>query len=201
MAKKDPRVDAYIEKSPDYAKPILKHLRTLVHKGCPEVVETIKWSRPHFEHQGVMCGMVAFKEYCVFGFWKPTLLKIGGKPLAEELTGMGQFGRIASVKDLPGDATIVNLVKQAAKLNEDGVTPERAPRTAKGEVKVPDYFMAAIRKNKKALAAFDAFPPSHRREYVEWITEAKGDDTRQRRIASALEWMAEGKPRNWKYAR
>jgi hypothetical protein len=199
MGKKDERVDAYIAKSQPFARPILEHLRTLVHEGCPGVEETMKWSFPHFMYKGMLCSMASFKQHCAFGFWKGALIA-GAPGLGRE--AMGQFGRITAVGDLPGDKDIVRLVQQAAKLNDDGV---KTPRVRKPELprraapKPPAEFLASIRKNKKALATYEAFSPSHKREYVEWIAEAKGEDTRKRRIATAVEWMAEGKGRNWKY--
>jgi hypothetical protein len=188
MGKKDPRVDAYIAKSPAFAKPILTHIRARVHDAVPDVVETMKWSVPHFEYKGPMCGMAAFKAHCRFGFMK---LGEANSPSVE---------KIESLEDLPADRVLDRLLKRAAALNEQGVKMARTARP-KPPLKVPSYFMAAVRKNKKAAAAFNAFPPSHKREYVEWIAEAKSDETRQKRLETALQWMAEGKPRNWKYMR
>jgi uncharacterized protein YdeI (YjbR/CyaY-like superfamily) len=194
MGKKDARVDAYIAKSPEFAQPILNHLRAIVHDGCPGVVETIKWSVPHFDFEGAsLCGMAAFKAHCRFGFFKAALLGDGAS--------YSQFGYITLVADLPPRRTLLKLVKDAARLNEAGVKVTRAPNAPKAPVEVPDVLMKALRRDKRALAAFNAFPPSHKREYVEWITEAKRDETRQKRIDTALTWMAEGKPRNWKYMR
>lgn len=198
MGSKDPRVDAYIEKAQPFARPILKHLRKAVHTGCPDVVETMKWSFPHFDYKGIFCGMAAFKAHCTFGFWKASLLEgLAGT----DKDAMGQFGRITSLDDLPHEKKLVALVKQAAKLNDEGVKVKREPKAPKSPVRVPAYFEAALKKNKKAQTAFDAFSPSHRREYVEWITEAKQEATCQRRMATALEWIAEGKSRNWQYER
>jgi uncharacterized protein YdeI (YjbR/CyaY-like superfamily) len=190
----DPRVDAYIAKSADFAKPILEHLRAIVHEACPGVGETLRWGIPSFTHDGLLCSMGAFKGHCTFGFWKGELLG-----LEREAGGMGHFGRITSIKDLPAKSTLVKLVKQAARLNEEGVKAPARQRVARPDVDVPDYFMAALKKNRKALAAFEAFPPSHRREYVEWLTEAKREETRQRRLETAITQIAEGKPQNWKY--
>lgn len=198
MATKDPRVDAYIAKSADFAKPILKHLRKIVHAGCPQVVENIKWSMPHFDYKGVMAGMGAFKEYCVFGFWKSELV-LPPEQNAEK-SAMGSFGCIKSVADLPSDKTLIGYVKKAAALNDAGIkAPWQANRRKKAPFTVPDYFTAALKKNAKARKTFEDFSPSHRREYVEWVAEAKRDETRQKRLATTLEWLAEGKPRNWKY--
>jgi uncharacterized protein YdeI (YjbR/CyaY-like superfamily) len=157
----------------------------------------MKWSAPHFMYQGMLCGMQAFKEHCAFGFWKGSLIEGLG---ARGEDAMGHFGRITSIQDLPPQKTLIGLVTQAAALNEQGVKVERTARRKKA-VEPPEDLVSALRKNKKALAAFQAFSPSHRREYVEWIGEAKRDDTRQRRLATAIEWLSEGKPRNWKYGR
>ncbi len=196
MGKKDPRVDAYIGKSQPFAKPILRYIRKAVHAGCPGVEETLKWSMPHFDYKGVMCGMAAFKRHCGFGFWKARLLEGVGDKGAE---AMGQFGCIKSIDDLPPEKKLIALVKQAARLNEEGVKAPRPKTAPKGALAVPGYFSAALKKNRKAQAAFDALSPSHKREYVEWITEAKQEATRARRMATALAWLAEGKSRNWKY--
>jgi uncharacterized protein YdeI (YjbR/CyaY-like superfamily) len=200
MGKKDPRVDAYIAKSPAFAKPILTHLREVIHEGCPEVTETIKWSTPTFDYHGIMVGIAAFKQYCTLGFWKAPLLTLDGKPVSKEMeSGAGQFGKLTTIKDLPARSKLVKLVKDAAKLNELGVNLPRAPRKAPKPVQVPADLTRALQKNAKARAIFEAFPPSHKREYVQWIVEAKTDETRQRRLDQAVEWIAEGKQRNWKY--
>jgi uncharacterized protein YdeI (YjbR/CyaY-like superfamily) len=198
MPNKDPRVDAYIEKSADFAKPILTHLRKLVHKASPKVSETVKWGMPAFEYKGIVCGMAAFKEHCTFGFWKQSLLDYDG--FSSEKTAMGSFGRLTSKKDLPSDETIVQLVQQAVELNEKGVKAAKAkPATAKKELVVPDYLTAALKKNKVAQNNFEKFPYSCKKEYVEWITEAKTEPTREKRLATTIEWLSEGKRRNWKY--
>jgi uncharacterized protein YdeI (YjbR/CyaY-like superfamily) len=194
MGTKDPRIDAYIAKAPAFAKPILAHLRQLVHRGCPDVVETIKWSCPHFDYKGMMCGMAAFKSHCSFGFWN------GALDVPEKQGAMGNFGPLKLLADLPKDSRIVRWVKEAAALNEAGVKRRPLRRTKpRRNIAMPRDLSAALKRNAKARATFEAFSPSHRREYLEWITEAKTDETRQRRLATALEWMAEGKSRNWKY--
>jgi len=199
MGKKDPRVDAYIAKSADFARPILTRLRKLVHAGCPNVEETMKWSFPHFDYNGMMCSMAAFKQHCAFGFWKGKLI-LGKEGTSEE--AMGQFGRITGLSDLPNDKTIIGYVKKAVRLNDEGIKlPSRPKARTKREFTIPDCFSAALRKNKKALATFESFSPSHQREYVEWITEAKTEDTRKLRRETTLEWLSEGKRRNWKYVR
>ena len=200
MGKKDPRVDAYIAKSPDFAKPILTYLREVIHEGCPAVVETIKWSTPTFDHHGIIAGIASFKQYCTLGFWKAPLLMLDGKPVSRKMeSGTGQFGKLTSIKDLPARSKLVKLVKDAAKLNESGVNLPRPPRKAAAPVEVPPALIKALQKNAKARAVFEAFAPSHKREYVQWIVEAKTDETRQRRLDQAVEWIAAGKQRNWKY--
>jgi len=201
MPSLDRRVDEYISKSADFAKPILIHLRQLVHKTCPDVQETIKWGFPHFDYKGPMCHMASFKHHCVFGFWKAALMK--DKSLIENAkseTAMGHLGKLTSLKDLPSDKKLIANIKEAMKLNDAGIkiTSVKKP-SVKKEIKTPDDFLAALKKNKKALAVFEGFSPSHKKEYVEWIIEAKRDETRNKRIKQAIDWMAEGKPRNWKY--
>ena len=199
MPTTDPRVDAYIDKSKDFAKPVLTHLRKLVHETCPDVKETLKWSMPSFEYKGILCGFASFKEHCTFGFWKQSLME--SDAFSETKTAMGSFGRITSLKDLPNDKAIIGIVHQAMELNDKGIN---VPKTKNGsragkEVVVPEMLTAALRKNKAARETFEKFPPSCRREYIEWITEAKTDATREKRLATTLEWLAEGKRRNWKY--
>jgi uncharacterized protein YdeI (YjbR/CyaY-like superfamily) len=198
MGTQDPRIDAYIAKSAAFAKPILTHLRKVVHSACPDVEETMKWSFPHFMYKGMLCSMASFKEHCAFGFWKNSLIVQNGGKATEE--AMGQFGRITKLADLPSQAVLSGYIKQAMKLNDDGVkTPARSKPARPKEVVVPDDLTAALARNKAAGATFEGFSPSHKREYVEWITEAKTEATRARRLETAMEWMAEGKPRNWKY--
>ena len=198
MGSKDPRLDAYISKSADFAKPILKHLRKIVHAGCPAVEETMKWSMPHFDYKGVMCGMAAFKEHCAFGFWKEAL--IFGREKTTEKTAMGSFGCIRSLADLPNEKTLIGYVKKAAALNEAGIkAPGRTQPKKREPLEVPADFSAALKTNATARKTFEAFPPSKRREYLEWVTEAKRDETRKERLATSIKWLAEGKPRHWKY--
>ena len=197
MGTRDPRIDAYIAKSPPFAQPILTYLRAVVHEACPSVQETVKWSAPHFDYPGMMCGMAAFKEHCAFGFWKASLVLGDKSGKAKE--AMGHFGRITSVDDLPPKKTLIRYIEKAMRLNEEGVQLKRPPKHPKNAIVAPAYFLAALKKNKKALASYEAFSPSHKREYLEWITEAKSEATRERRLADAVAWIAEGKPRNWKY--
>jgi uncharacterized protein YdeI (YjbR/CyaY-like superfamily) len=193
---KNPQIDAYIAKQRDFARPILEYLREVVHTACPEVTESLKWGCPHYEHHGLLGGMAAFKEHCRFILWKWELID----PLASPTDDEGAFGRITSIKDLPSKKVLISYVKKAAKLNEEGVTIPRAART-KPELPVPKELTAALKRNTAAKKTWDKFSPSHRREYIEWITEAKTDATREKRLATTLEQLAEGKSRNWKYER
>jgi uncharacterized protein YdeI (YjbR/CyaY-like superfamily) len=201
MGTRDPRIDAYIEKSADFARPILLHLREVVHAACPDVEETMKWSFPHFMYgDGILCSMASFKGHCAFGFWN------GGQVVGESSEAreraMGHFGRITSVKDLPPKKEIASYVKEAMKLKEAGVKRAAPSRTGRPkEVAVPEALAAALERNAEARAAFERFSPSHRREYAEWVAEAKTDATRERRVATTIEWVTEGKSRNWKYER
>ena len=201
MGKKDKRIDAYIAKAADFAKPILNHLRELVHTACPDVQETIKWSFPNFDYKGVFCSMAAFKEHCSFGFWKAAIMQDAEKLKENQETSMGHLGRIKSLADLPPDKVLIGYIKEAAKLNDEGVKLPPRQKSEKKELIIPDYFTKALNKNKTANKAFEAFSPSHKREYVEWITEAKTEETRNKRMARALEQMTEGKALNWKYER
>ena len=195
MGKKDPRIDIYIAGAAPFAKPILKHLRKVVHAGCPKVKETIKWRFPHFDYHGILCGMAAFKNHCTFGFWKSSL--VFGKGRGDE-QGMGQFGRITSMNDLPGEEVLIGYVRKAARLNEGGVK-EPSERRKKPPLKTPPDLAAALGRNGRARKSFESFSPSNRRDYIEWLTEAKREETRQKRLKTAIEWMSEGKVRNWKY--
>jgi len=201
MGTKDKRIDAYIAKSANFAQPILRELRAVVHEGCPEVEETMKWSFPHFMYKGILCSMAAFKEHCAFGFWKGSL--IVDEKENKSTDAMGQFGRITARQDLPSKRELLGYIKKAVQLHDEGVkTPARSkPQTGKKELKVPDYFMASLKKNKKALTVFEAFPYSKKKEYVEWVTEAKTEPTRERRLQTSMEWLSQGKSRNWKYER
>src|SRR6266545_6491465 len=201
MATRDPRIDAYIARSAAFAQPFLKHIRKLVHAACPEVEETLKWSIPHFVHKGILCSMAAFKHHCAFGFWKGALI-VGKDIGTTQDEAMGQFGRVTAISDLPADKVLIGYIKKAVQLNDTVVkVPARTKSKAKKELDVPHDLRAALKKNKKALAAFEDFSYSHKKEYVEWIAEAKREETRQQRLATAIEWMAEGKPRHWKYVK
>jgi uncharacterized protein YdeI (YjbR/CyaY-like superfamily) len=199
MPATDPRVDAYIDKSKDFAKPILDHIRELVHDACPEATETIKWNFPHFDYKGeMMCSMASFKEHCAFGFWKQALIENDAFPA--EKTAMGSFGRITSIKNLPSDKVMKKLIKDAMKLNDAGIKVQRAPVSKeKKELVVPDILLESLAKNDAAAETFNNFPYSKKKDYVVWITEAKSDATRDKRLATTIEWLAEGKSRMWKY--
>ena len=202
MIQKDKRIDDYILKSADFAKPILKHLRGLVHGACPNVEETIKWGFPHFDYKGMMCSMAAFKQHCAFGFWKTALMKDAKEMISQNDYAMGHMGKIRSLKDLPPDKKIIAWIKEAMKLNDDDVKlPERKKRDYSKEIEIPEILQNALLKNKTATAKFNNFSPSHKREYVEWINEAKTEDTKNKRVATTIEWLKEGKSRNWKYER
>lgn len=199
MGNRDPRVDAYIEKAAPFARPILTHLRDLVHATVPEVEEDVKWGMPAFMYKGILGGLASFKEHAAFNFWKHGLIFGGERP--EE--AMGSFGRITSLADLPPDEELAGYILRAKQLNDDGVkTPkrEKSPEEKK-EPPVPDELVAALEANPAALEHFTAFSPSKRKDYAEWITEAKTDATRRKRVDTAVEWIAEGKGRNWKYER
>lgn len=197
MPTTDSRIDDYIERSADFAKPILNHIRKLVHEAIPDVEEKIKWSMPFFDYKGPLCNMASFKQHCAFGFWKQSLLEQDAFPT--EKTAMGSFGRVTSVKDLPGDKLMIKLIRQAAKLNEDGVKIPKKPAKEKKELVVPDTLTAALKKNAKARKTFEEFPYSKRKDYIEWLDEAKTDATREKRLATTIQQLEEGKSRNWKY--
>ncbi|MBP1641436.1 MAG: hypothetical protein H6Q03_105 [Acidobacteria bacterium] len=197
MGKRDPRVDAYIASAAEFARPILEHLRELVHRGCPEVAETIKWGAPHFEHKGMLAGMAAFKAHATFGFWKGSLVLTS----ETEHDAMGQFGRLRSRADLPPDDEILGWVRVAARLNESGIRLPTPRKHAREPIPMPAELATALARPKhaRARATFESLSPSHRREYLEWIAEAKTEATRAKRIATTLEWLAEGKTHSWKY--
>ncbi len=193
---RDPRVDAYIDRQADFARPILTQLREAVHAACPEAEETLKWSMPAFLYKGeILANMGAFKEHATFGFWRGNLV-VGDTGAQRE--AMGQFGRLTTLADLPAEAELKALIRKAAELTEAGPAP-RAKKAPKPELPVPDDLRAAIDAEPRAAATFEAFPPSCRREYVDWITEAKRPETRAKRVAQTVEWLAEGKRRHWKY--
>jgi uncharacterized protein YdeI (YjbR/CyaY-like superfamily) len=192
MSKNDPRVDAYIAKSADFARPILNRIRRLVHAACPDVTEDIKWSAPFYEYKGILLATPAFKQHCALVFWKSKL--IFGKGDQRK-----KLRHLTSPANLPGDKILTSYIKQALELNEAGVKTLRSKPKAKPKLVLPDYFLAALKKNKKALTTFENFSFSCKREYVEWITEAKREETRAQRLQTAIKWLTAGKSRNWKY--
>ncbi len=202
MSNYNKSIDAYIAKSADFAKPIFNHLRELIHTTCPDVEEKMKWSMPFFDYKGeMMCNMASFKQHCAFGFWKGSIMK---DPILRETAAseaaMGHLGKITSLKDLPSDKKIIAWIKEAMILNDNGIKlPPKPKVTETKELAVPDYFSKALAKNKKAKTEFDAFPPGKKKDYIVWLTEAKSGDTRNKRMETAIEWIAEGKGRNWKY--
>jgi uncharacterized protein YdeI (YjbR/CyaY-like superfamily) len=199
MGKRDPRVDAHIAEAADSAKPILTRVREAVHASCPDVEEAMKWRFPHFMYKGMLRSMASFREHAAFGFWKGSLV-LGDRSRNDE--AMGQMGRLKKVSDLPSKKTLAHYIRKAMTLNDEGVKVERsAMRRAPKASNVPAELATALKKNKKAQSSFGAFSPSHKREYVEWITEAKNEDTRARRLRTAVEWIAEGKSRNWNYVK
>jgi uncharacterized protein YdeI (YjbR/CyaY-like superfamily) len=190
MGTRNERVDAYIAKSTPFAKPILEHLRD----------EAFKWSFPCFQYKGMLCSMGAFKAYCSFGFWKSSLILGKDHASGNDEPSMGSFGKITQLSDLPPDETLAGYIREGMRLNDLGIkVPNRTKPKVARELVIPDELTAALAKNEAARATFERFSPSHKREYVEWFTEAKTEATRLKRLATTLEWLAEGKPRNWKY--
>lgn len=199
MPTTDPRIDAYIAKAADFAQPILAHARAAVHEACPQVEETVKWGMPTFQYGGrILCGMAAFKQHASFGFWQHAQVMETG-----ERTGMGSFGKMTTVRDFPPRRTLVSLIRKAMALIDAGAKPDtaRTPRATKPALRVPADLRDALAGNAAAKKSFDGFSPSARRDYIEWITEAKRAETRTRRLEQAIAWLAEGKTRNWKYER
>ena len=202
----DPRIDAYIAKAKPFAQPILDHIRELVHTACPAVAETIKWSRPFFEYKGVILGnMSAFKEHCSFGFWGEEISAVLRDAKVLQPDAMGSLGRLTMIKDLPTDKQMLSLLRQAVAFIDEGnytspiAARNRVVKAPTPAAEVPEEFAKALKASKKATAAFAAFSPSCKREYVEWIADAKRAETRDKRIVTAIEWISEGKQRNWKY--
>lgn len=192
---RDPRIDAYIARQADFARPILEHVRDVMHAACPEVEEAVKWSMPAFMYKGrPLANMAAFKAHAVMGFWQGEQLRdsnVRGE-------AMGEFGRLASIDDLPSRDHLVELIRRAARLIDEGVKPVRT-KTVKAPIEMPDDLAAALAANSLAQATYDGFPSSGRRDYLQWVTEAKRPETRQKRIAQAVAQMAEGKRLHWKY--
>ena len=204
MSNRNKAIDAYILKSAAFARPILIYIRELVHLICPDVEEKMKWSFPHFDYKGeMMCSMAAFKQHAAMSFWKAALMKDAVLlETARSEEAMGHLGRITSLKDLPADKKLAGYIREAMKLNELGKKlPSKTKPSEKKELEVPEYFIKVLKKNKKALQTFQAFSFSHKKEYVTWITEAKTEETRNKRMDTAVEWMEKGKGRHWKYQR
>ena len=202
----DPRVDAYIAESKPFAQPILTHIRKLIHKACPNVTESMKWSRPFFEYKGaILANMSAFKEHCSFGFWGEEIAAILREAKLLQPDAMGSLGRLTRIEDLPADKQMLSLLRQAAGFVDSGqytspiAARQKVVKAPKAAVEAPPEFTKALEANKKAAAAFAAFSPSCKREYVEWIADAKRAETRDKRVATAMDWISEGKQRNWKY--
>ena len=198
MGTRDARVDAYIAKSAEFARPILTALRIVVHRACPQVEETLKWGMPFFQYRGLLCHMAAFKQHCAFGFWKGARV-LGAAAGRRE--AMGHFGRLTAVRDLPPRQRLATLIRKAMALNAAGVwRPARGLAHRRARPTPPPDLLTELRKKPKALAHYRAFTPAQQREYVDWLREAKRADTRARRLAQALAWIAAGRTRNWKYA-
>jgi uncharacterized protein YdeI (YjbR/CyaY-like superfamily) len=202
MGKKVLTVDEYIANSEEFAQPILTHLRRLVHQACPQIQEAIKWSFPVFEYHGILCNMAAFKKHCTFGFWKGNVLSDPHQVLNQiGVSAMGQLGRIETLADLPSDEILISYLKEAMQLNEMVEKPSPKKVMEKKELIVPDYFFEALDAHPKAMETFENFSYSNKKEYVSWIVEAKTEATRQKRLQTAMEWMEEGKIKNWKYVK
>ncbi len=201
MGQFDERIDAYIAKSADFAKPILIHIRQVVHQASPLISETIKWGMPFFDYKGPICMMASFKQHCAFGFWKASRLNDPERLLkgSDEEAAAGSFGRINKMEDLPSDEALVGFIHQMIAINESGVKEVKKPSAPKPELPVPADFEKLLKGNIAAKEVFEKFSPSHKREYIEWITEAKTDATREKRMLQAIMQIIEGKSRNWKY--
>jgi uncharacterized protein YdeI (YjbR/CyaY-like superfamily) len=205
MEQYDPRIDEYIGKKAPFAQPILKHIRKLMHAASPLITENIKWGHPFFEYKGIFANMAGFKEHCVFGFWGSSAFADphGVIQLGDEKESAGNFGRITKLSDLPGDEILTEIIMQAIAIKDNPeLAPPKKPKPAKApkaEIVPPDYFIAALAQSPNALSIYESFSASCKREYLEWITEAKTEPTRLKRTETAVEWIAEGKTRNWKY--
>lgn len=203
MEQFDPRVDAYIAKAAPFAKPILEHIRQVVHEASPLLTETVKWGMPFFDYKGPVCMMASFKQHLGFGFWKASRLNdphgfIRG---TDAEAAAGSFGRIEKMEDLPPDEALADFVRQIIAINESGVKETKKPAAPKAELAMPDDFKNMLSGNTTAVGYFEDFSPSKQREYLEWIIDAKSEATRLKRMEQAVEWISEGKSRNWKYQR
>ena len=197
--KSDPRIDAYIEQAQPFAKPILKHLRKLVHKASPDITETIKWGAPFFEYKGLIGGMAAFKQHCAFNFMKRQLMKDVDIFDSNNRDAKGHLGKITSLEDLPDDNVMLGYLKEAIQVNEDEKKVDKKATAVKQEMLIPGEIKAALQQNKAASDFFTSLPPSHKKEYIVWITEAKTEATRTKRLTTMLEWLQEGKRRDWEH--
>lgn len=197
----DPRIDEYIERAAPFARPVLRHLRELVHKTSPDIIETVRWGFPHFDYKGILCSMAAFKKHCHFGFWKGTILKDSKELLtAVGATQMANFDQITSMKDLPPDKVLTAYIREAIRLNEEGIAlPAKEKRPRNTQIVIPEELSSALNRNTKAKAAFEKFSPSHKREYIEWIIDAKTDATREKRVDKTIELLTDGKSLHNKY--
>jgi uncharacterized protein YdeI (YjbR/CyaY-like superfamily) len=192
---RDPRVDAYIAKAQPFAQAILSHVRGRVHAAVPDAEETLKWSAPAYTLDGkILLITAAFKAHAALNFWRGQEIRSGATD-----EGMGQFGKLRSVEDLPPDDELDALIRTAAELAKSAPAPRKTKHAPKPAPEMHPEFAAALDRAPKAKSALDSFPPSARRDYLEWVADAKQDATRQKRIASAIEWLGEGKRRNWKY--
>lgn len=198
---RNPEVDAFIAAAPAYARPILTKIRAAFHAGCPELEERIKWGMPSFEYKGMLGGMAAFKQHVTFGFWKSRLMVDFEKTFGRPGRGSAMGARVESGADLPSQKVLIAFVKEAKRLNDEGIKETKGAAAKRQTLRLPADLKAALAKHPKARTTFVNFSPSHQREYVQWITEAKRPETRAQRLATTLEWLAEGKTRNWKYAR
>lgn len=201
MPNHNPQIDAYIERAQPFAQPILIKLRNLFHKACPDIEEKLKWSNPSFERNGIVGGFAAFKNHVSWGLWKAKLIKDPTSAMATDASSAMGGGHLRSVKDIPPDKVMLDLIRQAVDLNEKGVKLPRNTAAKKPPPKTPPDLAAALKRNARASTVYKSFSASHKREYIEWITGARQPATRQRRLKQAVEWIAEGKPRNWKYMR
>ena len=198
MEQFDPRQDEYIVKAAEFAQPILIHLRQLIHDAAPEIQETMKWNMPFFDHKGPICHIAAFKQHCTFGLWKGALLP-DPQDLLEKSNSMGQLRSITSLADLPSDEILMQFIREAVELNKQGIKLIKPKNTTKLPLVIPDYFAAVLREYPQAETQFNACSHSHKKEYVAWITEAKTEATRQKRMLTAVEWLSQGKSRHWKH--
>ena len=200
MSNRDERIDSYIENAQPFAQPILEHYRETVHEACPEVEEGIKWKYPHFMYKGkILTAMCAFKKHCGMGFWLESEMKTVREYTKDrEKNGMFTLGKIEKLEDLPSKAKLIAAIKEAMELTDIGVTLKKA-EPAKTALPVPDYFEKALKADKKAWEVFDKASPSFRKEYINWLTDAKTETTRNKRMEQAVEWISEGKARHWKY--